>query len=355
MKSLRSTYDLLEAKFISNEEQSTFQKIEQQYDIAISGHISHNIKRTDSENLKKQFIPSKNELIQSPEELIDPIGDEDHSPVKGITHRYPDRVLLKPTHKCAVYCRFCFRREKVGDNSARLSDDELEQAFQYIEAHPKIWEVILTGGDPLFMSPDRINKIMRRLEEIPHIEIIRFHSRIPVVSPEFVNENLLTALKSAKAVYIVLHSNHPDEFSSEAVEACQKLPNAGIPLLSQSVLLKGINNSAETLEELFRTFLRNKIKPYYLHHPDMAPGTSHFRLSIEEGQAIMKELQGKLSGTALPTYVLDIPGGYGKVPLTPDFIKETNEGYIVTDINGQTHKYKSPKFTDSGLSENNSF
>ena len=340
MKSLRSSNDLLNAKLINHNESIAFQKLEKSYNIAISGHIHKAIQKHDKKSLKRQFIPKIEELNILDSELNDPIGDDTHTPVKGITHRYPDRVLLKPTHKCAVYCRFCFRREKVGDNSIRLSDEELEQAMKYIEANKQIWEVILTGGDPLFMSADHIHKTMRRLEQIPHIEIIRFHTRIPVVSPELISKKLIKTLQSSKAVFIVLHSNHPDEFTEEAIEACQKITHAGIPILSQSVLLKGINNSANTLEELFRTFLRNKIKPYYLHHPDMASGTSHFRLSIAEGQAIMQELQGKLSGTALPTYVLDIPGGYGKVPLTPQFLEKSDNGYTVTDINGKTHRYE---------------
>ena len=339
MKSLRSTADLIQANFINKQSEKDFQKIEDRYDIAISGHISQNIHHNNSDALSQQFVPQTNELNILATELEDPIGDETYTPVKGITHRYPDRVLLKPTHKCAVYCRFCFRREKVGDDSARLSDEELEQAIQYIENNKEIWEVILTGGDPLFISASRIANILRRLEAIDHLEIIRFHTRIPVVSPELISPQLLETLQSTKAIYIVLHSNHPDEFTAEAQDACAKIVKAGIPMLSQSVLLKGINNSAETLEKLFRCFLRNKIKPYYLHHPDLAPGTSHFRLTIAEGQKIMQELQGKISGTALPTYVLDIPGGYGKVPLTPQFIQNNETGYTITDVNGKTHHY----------------
>jgi lysine 2,3-aminomutase len=288
-----------------------------------------------------QFVPDVRERTATPEEMLDPIGDETHSPVKGIVHRYPDRVLLKPLHVCAVYCRFCFRREIVGPGgSGALSPAGLDAAFDYVRSHPEVWEVILTGGDPFMLSPRRISEIAAALGGIDHVKVVRWHTRVPVVDPGRVTEQLVTALKaSGKAVWVAIHANHASEFTVAARAAVARLADAGIPLVSQSVLLRGVNDDPGTLEALMRTFVENRVKPYYLHHPDLAPGTSHFRGTIAEGQAIMRGLRGRLSGLAQPTYVLDIPGGYGKVPVGPGWVEESEEGLVVTDPSGATHRY----------------
>ncbi|MEO9166853.1 MAG: lysine-2,3-aminomutase-like protein, partial [Aestuariivirga sp.] len=268
-------------------------------------------------------------------ELSDPIGDQTHSPVKGIVHRYSDRLLLTPTHTCAVYCRFCFRREKVGKADAALNKSEMDAALDYISAHPKVSEVILSGGDPLVLSDRRISEIMQRLAAIAHVQVIRIHTRVPVVEPARITPALLKILRVRPAVYMVLHVNHVAELSAPVKKTIARMARAGIPLLSQSVLLKGVNDSSEVLEDLFRTLVANRVKPYYLHQLDKAQGTSHFRVSIKRGQDLMRSLRGRLSGIAQPTYVVDIPGGHGKVPIGPTYLTE-NE---IADPQGRRHQY----------------
>ena len=284
-----------------------------------------------------QFLPDIRELDARPEERADPIGDDAHSPVEGIVHRYPDRVLLKVVHACPVYCRFCFRREMVGPKGrGGLDDAALAAAMAYIAARPEIFEVILTGGDPFILSARRARHVTRALAAIPHVKVVRWHTRVPVVDPDRVTADFVRAIRApGKAVYVAVHANHADEFTPAAEGALARLADAGIPLISQSVLLRGVNDDAGTLADLMRAFLANRVKPYYLHHPDMAPGTAHFRLSIAEGQAIVAALRGRLSGLAQPTYVLDIPGGEGKVPVGPGYLGDGE----VADWRGRRHPY----------------
>lgn len=316
-------------------------EVMERYAVAVTDEVMELIDATNpADPIARQYLPTAEELKTTPDELEDPIGDDAHSPVKGIVHRYPDRVLLKAVHVCAVYCRFCFRREKVGPGSEMLSREELQKALAYIRNTPAIWEVILTGGDPFVLSPRRLREIMEALNEIPHVQVIRFHTRVPVADPSRVTDELVEALQSDKAVYVVFHANHPRELTDKVKAVAQKFIKAGIPLLSQSTLLKGVNNDAAVLEQLFRAFTAMKVKPYYLHHPDLAPGTGHFRLTIREGQELNAQLQGKMSGIAQPHYMLDIPGGHGKVPVSRQWLAETEDGYDVTDFRGNTHKYK---------------
>lgn len=294
------------------------------------------------DGVARQFVPEAAELTIRPEELADPIGDEAHAPVPGLTHRYPDRVILHATKTCEVYCRFCFRREVVGEEGA-LPEADMASALDYVAATPAVREVILTGGDPLTLSPRRLAAVMRRLGAIPHLDVIRFHTRVPVVAPEKVTPDLLAAMGSDKAVWLVLHTNHAQELTGAARAALGRLAGAGIPLLSQTVLLRGINDDPDVLEALFRALVRAKVKPYYLHHCDLAKGTSHFRTTIAAGQAIMAALRARLSGMALPTYVLDIPGGFGKVPLGPDYLARAENGlWQVRDPKGGLHHYTDP-------------
>lgn len=314
-------------------------EVMEKYAVAVTDEVMETIiPGNESDPVARQYLPSVEELKTTPAENADPIGDEAHSPVKGIVHRYPDRVLLKPVHVCSVYCRFCFRREKVGPGSEALSPPELAAALDYIRNTKSVWEVILTGGDPFVLSPRRLAMIMEELSAIEHVQVIRFHTRVPVADPTRVTPELVAALKSAKAVYVVLHCNHAQELTDKVKAATGLLVDAGIPLLSQSTLLKGVNDNAEALENLFRKLTVMRIKPYYIHHPDRAPGTSHFRLKLSEGQELMKQLQGKLSGIALPRYMLDIPGGFGKVPATE--AEKSGDSYTVTDFNGNPHDYE---------------
>ena len=341
-RSLRTVDQLAEAGLVAYI--APLRPVAAKYAVAITPAMAALIDRDDpADPIARQFVPDPRELVTTPEEREDPIGDHAHSPVEGIVHRYPDRVLLKAVHVCPVYCRFCFRREMVGPHGlGTLSPAELDAALGYIAAHEEIWEVILTGGDPLVLSPRRLREITERLAAVPHVKIVRFHTRVPVVQPERIDASLIEALRtSGKTTYIALHANHPRELTPEACVAIARLVDAGIVMLSQSVLLRGVNDDAEVLAALMRAFVENRIKPYYLHHPDLAPGTSHFRLSIEEGQGIVAQLRGRVSGLCQPTYVLDIPGGYGKSPIAAGMVESRGGGcYEVMDFRGGRHLYE---------------
>lgn len=340
---LKSITDLERIGLVSGQDGEALVDVAARYAIAVTPAIAALINPADpADPIARQFVPDAAELMRLPEERDDPIGDDAHSPVEGIVHRYPDRVLLKAVHVCPVYCRFCFRREMVGPQGlGTLASQAMDKAFAYIAEHRQIWEVILTGGDPLVLSPRRLAVIMERLAAIEHVKIVRFHTRVPVVEPERVDQGLIDALKaSGKTTYLALHANHPREFSANARAACARLVDAGVVMVSQSVLLKGVNDDADTLASLMRTFVENRIKPYYLHHPDLAPGTSHFRMSIEEGQALVAGLRGRVSGLCQPTYILDIPGGYGKSVIGASAIRTSGDGcYTVSDFNGGEHAY----------------
>jgi lysine 2,3-aminomutase len=340
-RSLRTLEQLAEAGLVADA--ATLRPVAEKYAVAITPAMAALIDRGDAaDTIARQFVPDPAELMTTPEERDDPIGDHAHSPVEGIVHRYPDRVLLKAVHVCPVYCRFCFRREMVGPHGlGTLTAQELEAALGYIAAHEEVWEVILTGGDPLILSPRRLSGMMERLAAIPHLKVVRFHSRVPVVEPERIDEALIAALMSSgKATYVAIHVNHPRELTVAARAACARLLEGGMVLLSQSVLLRGVNDDPEVLAALMRAFVETRIKPYYLHHPDLAPGTSHFRLSIAEGQALVAALRGRVSGLCQPTYVLDIPGGYGKTPIAAGMIEDKGAGcYAVSDFRGNVHAY----------------
>ncbi len=337
---------LLAEGLVAPDEADGLRQVAERYAVALSPTVLALAKAKPDGPVALQFVPDVRELGTTPEERVDPIGDKVHAPVKGIVHRYPDRVLLKPLHACSVYCRFCFRREQTGPGGEALTDAELETALDYVRDRPAIWEVILTGGDPMILSARRLKRIVRALDGIPHVGVIRLHTRVPVVSPELVTPGRLAALKATdSAVYIAIHCNHADELTHEARRAVAALADAGIPLLGQSVLLRGVNDSVEALDTLFRAMVRLRIKPYYLHHPDLAPGTAHFRTSLGEGRALVGALRGRLSGIAQPMYVLDIPGGHGKVPAGPCYLQEFDDGtWSVTDPRGNSHAYppKSP-------------
>ncbi|MCZ4090706.1 lysine-2,3-aminomutase-like protein [Sinorhizobium psoraleae] len=340
---IRTERELVDAGLVAPAAEEAVARVTLRYAVAISPTIADLIDRQDTgDPIARQFVPDIAELTQTPEERADPIGDGAHSPVSGIVHRYPDRVLLKAVHVCPVYCRFCFRREMVGPQGlGTIAPAELDAAIAYIAEHSEIWEVILTGGDPLVLSPRRLHEIMERLGAIDHVKIVRFHTRVPVVEPGRVDAELVQALKaSGKTTYVALHANHPRELTPQARAASARLIDAGIVMVSQSVLLKGVNDDAAVLAELMRAFVETRIKPYYLHHPDLAPGTSHFRLTIEEGQALVAALRGRVSGLCQPTYILDIPGGHGKAVVGASTIAAEGGGcYTVTDFRGNEHAY----------------
>src|SRR5579862_1140159 len=338
-KSLRTPADLANARLIGRDRLAALQHVAASYAVAITPAVAALIDQTDPHDpIARQFVPDARELQGRSEENPDPIGDSAFSPVEGIVHRYPDRVLLKLVNACAVYCRFCFRREMVGPGRGGLSPKALAAALDYIRTHKQIWEVILTGGDPLVLSARRLKAVTTELAAIEHVKVLRIHTRVPAVSPERVSGALVHALRvNKKASYVVLHANHPRELSKKARAACARLIDAGIPMLAQTVLLRGVNDDAQTLAALMRVLVECRIKPYYLHHADLAPGTAHLRTTIAEGQELMRTLHGRTSGLCQPAYVLDIPGGYGKSPIGPNYLSA--DGLMVQDFMGRNHGY----------------
>jgi lysine 2,3-aminomutase len=350
---LREPSELVACGLAQATDIADLEKVAARYAVAVTPAIAALIDPSDPDDpIARQFLPSAEELVSHPNESADPIGDHAHSPVAGIVHRYPDRVLFKLVHVCAVYCRFCFRREMVGPGkSTALSPAAYGAALDYIRAHPEVWEVILTGGDPLMLSPRRLTEIMTDLATIDHVSIIRIHTRVPVADPARITAEMTAALKVKNATtWVALHANHARELTDNARAACAGLIDAGIPMVSQSVLLRGVNDNAEALEALMRAFVECRIKPYYLHHGDLAPGTSHLRTTLAQGQELMRSLRGRVSGLCQPEYVLDIPGGHGKAPVGPNYLSEANSpserreqlvetSYLVTDYCGDVHLY----------------
>jgi lysine 2,3-aminomutase len=354
LRTLREPAELVAESLASAEAMPALQRVAARYAVAITPALLDLIDRADPDDpIARQFVPSAAELETQPGENADPIGDHPHSPVSGIVHRYPDRVLFKLVHVCAVYCRFCFRREMVGpgkDNA--LSDAAYRAAIDYIRSHGEIWEVILTGGDPLMLAPRRLREIMADLAAIDHVKVIRLHTRLPVADPARISDEMVAALKvEGGTTWVALHANHARELTGPARDACARLVDAGIPMVSQSVLLRGVNDSFAALSELMRAFVECRIKPYYLHHGDLAPGTAHLRTTLAEGQELMRQLRGRVSGLCQPDYVIDIPGGAGKSPVGPNYVLESRDivagardaepetRYRIVDYCGDVHLY----------------
>ena len=330
---LRQASELVAEGLAPEQALAELERVAARYAVAVTPAVAELIDSNDPDDpIARQYIPDARELDARSNERDDPIGDNAHAPVDGIVHRYPDRVLFKLVHVCAVYCRFCFRREMVGPGKeTALSREAYTTALDYIRNHDEIWEVILTGGDPLMLSPRRLAEIMGDLAAIDHVKIIRLHTRVPVADPARVSDEMVAALRvKGASIWVALHANHPREFTDAARSACARMIDAGIPMVSQSVLLRGVNDDAKTLTALMRGFVENRIKPYYLHHGDLAPGTGHLRTTIAEGQALMRALRGTVSGLCQPDYVLDIPGGFGKAPIGPGYLSRDG----MTDVNG---------------------
>ncbi len=342
-KPLLSVADLVGAGLLPQARAPALSAVEARYSVAVSEELAALIDRADpADPIARQFLPDARELETRPQELSDPIGDDAHSPTPGLVHRYPDRVLLKLLTVCPVYCRFCFRREAVGRGKGDvLAPEAVAAALAYIRAHREIFEVILTGGDPLALSARRLRAAAEGLRDIPHVALLRVHSRAPTAAPELVTPERLDALSAGgKALYVVLHVNHARELTANARAAIARLRGAGATLLAQTVLLAGVNDDPATLEELMRALLALHIKPYYLHHPDLAPGTGHFRLTLDEGRRIYAELGRRVSGLAVPKYVLDIPGGFGKIPADgARLTREETGGWRALDRLGGVHAY----------------
>ncbi|MBI5261667.1 MAG: lysine-2,3-aminomutase-like protein [Bradyrhizobium sp.] len=353
-RTLREVADLVAQGLVPPAAQAELEGVASRYAVAITPELARLIDTSDpADPIARQFVPSAEELVAQAGERADPIGDHAYSPVAGIVHRYPDRVLFKLIHVCAVYCRFCFRREMVGPGKeTALSDSAYQTALDYIRSHREIWEVILTGGDPLMLSPRRLSEVINDLAAIDHVRIIRIHTRVPVADPARISGEMVQALKvNGTTVWIALHANHARELTMRVRAACGRLVDAGIPMVSQSVLLRGVNDNIGALEALMRALVECRIKPYYLHHGDLAPGTAHLRTTLEAGQELMRALRGRVSGLCQPEYVLDIPGGNGKSPVGPTYLERAqniaagkDEGgnetrYRVADYCGEVHLY----------------
>ncbi|WP_114393218.1 lysine-2,3-aminomutase-like protein [Oleisolibacter albus] len=342
-RTLRRPAELVEQGLVSAERLPALEAVARSFAVAVTPAMAAAIDPADpADPIAAQFVPSEAELTVLPEERADPIGDEPFSPVKGIVHRYHDRVLLKPVHVCPIYCRFCFRREMVGPGGEGLDAAELDAALAYIASRPQIWEVVMTGGDPMILAPRRMAELVERLNAIAHLGLVRIHTRVPIVDPDRITAELVAALKGSRIpTWVMLHSNHWQELTQAARAAIGRLVDAGIPMLAQTVLLKGINDDVETLTRTFRALVGARVKPHYLHHGDLAKGTSHFRTSLAEGQALMRALRGDVSGLCQPTYVLDIPGGHGKVPVGPGYLTDHGDGqWTVEDPRGNRHAYR---------------
>jgi lysine 2,3-aminomutase len=275
----------------------------------------------------KQCVPDKVEL-EDIEGFEDPLQEDAMSPVPNITHRYPDRALFLTTSQCGMYCRFCTRKRKVG-NSDKISMKELESAFKYLEKHTEIRDVVMSGGDPLMLTDTMLEKILKRLRQIPHIEIIRLGTKMPCVLPHRITQKLVDMIKKYHPIYVNTHFNHPWEITPESTKACEMLANAGIPVSNQAVLMKGVNDEAEVMRELFTKLLKIRVRPYYLYMADETRGANHFRTTLDKGIEIMQKLRGYTSGLAIPHFVIDAPGGGGKIPILPQYVLHRDEDRVV--------------------------
>ncbi|MCA2959205.1 MAG: KamA family radical SAM protein [Silvanigrellales bacterium] len=335
-KGLIEPVQLVREGLVGQQEAHALDAVKDVFDIRVPQAFLAGIRAGDA-TLARQVVPRLEELVFLPEELEDPIGDERFSPVEGLTHRYPDRALLKVTYQCASYCRFCFRRYKVSDADNNLGAEGLERAFEYLRAHTEIREVILTGGDPLSLTDAKLAPVFQSLAGLSHVAIVRIHTRIPTVLPERVTPELLAVFRrSGKAVWVVAHINAVSELTDVAKASLGRLVDGGIPVLAQSVLLKGVNDSHEALVALYRSLVTLRVVPYYLHYPDLARGTNHFRVPLSRALALVRGLRGNLSGFAIPRLILDIPGGTGKIVVEPEWARQTGpQTWVFTSpVNG---------------------
>jgi len=309
--------------------------------MAITPHFAGLMDKNDPDcPVRRQAVPSLDEFKTSIHELADPCGEEQDMVVPGLVHRYPDRVLLLVTDACAMYCRHCTRRRIVGSSEEPLGERKLEDAIEYIRKNDKIRDVLISGGDALLLSDSKLGSLLKSLRSISHIEIIRIGTRVPITLPQRITKELVTVLKSYHPLFMSIHINHPKELSPEAKEALGMLADAGIPLGSQTVLLKGINDKPAVMMELVHELLKNRVRPYYLYQCDLAAGTEHFRTPVTAGIKIIESLRGFTTGYAIPTFVIDAPGGGGKVPINPEYIiSKTRKAVIVKNYQGKVYVY----------------
>ncbi len=313
------------------------EQVAAKYPLRINSYYLDLIKKS-GEPLYRQAVPDLRELHDK-EGMVDPLDEENLSPVPNLVHKYPDRALFLVCSECAMYCRFCTRKRKVGKKEMVINDKTIAAGLEYLQATPEIKEVLLSGGDPLMLTDQKIDRLLEAIGKIPSIEVIRIGTRIPCTLPMRITPGLTAILKKHHPLYINTHFNHPAEITEEAARACTRLADAGIPLGCQTVLLRGINDDSEIIKKLLRKLLAIRVKPYYLFQADLTRGTEHFRTRIETGLEIMQELIGHVSGMAIPTFALDAPGGGGKIPLTPDYVDHLGESLEFTTYKGLPCSY----------------
>ena len=331
IKNRLSTHKELEKLLkLTPEEKAGFKKSKGRLAMAITPYFFSLIDREDPNcPIRKQAIPTIGELSVSPGEMVDPCGEDTHTPVSGLVHRYPDRVLLMVTDSCAMYCRYCTRNRLVGIEKPPLSKKRFEDVLLYLKSKKNVRDVLISGGDPLMLKTDHLEYYISRLAKIPHIEMIRIGTRVPVTLPMRIDDELIEMLKRYHPLYMSIHFSHPRELAPEVKEACKRLADAGIPLGSQTVLLKGINDKPAIMKKLFHELLKVRVRPYYLYQCDPARGTSHFRTPVATGVKIIEKLRGHTTGYALPTFVIDAPGGGGKIPMGPSYLISSDNGKVV--------------------------
>jgi len=312
--------------------------------LGITPHFFNLIHPTDPDcPIRRQVVPRIEEMTTAPEELSDPCGEDSHMPVPGLVHRYPDRVLFLVTDRCASYCRYCTRSRVVSGVGAQQLDSQHEAAFSYLEAHPEVRDVLLSGGDALLFSDNKLDRILTRLRQIPHIEFVRIGTRIPIFLPQRITQGLCDMLRKHHPLWISIHTNHPRELTSEVRDALGRLADAGIPLGNQSVLLSGVNDSVDVQRALVHKLLMCRVRPYYLYQCDLISGSSHLRTEVSKGLQIIEHLRGHTSGYAVPQFVIDAPGGGGKVPINPDYVLERDASRtLIRNYEGNTYSYPEP-------------
>ncbi|MDP3358580.1 MAG: lysine 2,3-aminomutase [Lutibacter sp.] len=315
---------------LSEEEKENLSKTLKKFKMAITPYYAALMDKEDRDcPVRMLAVPELNELFVDDSDLDDPLHEDVDSPVPGLTHRYPDRALLLVTHECSMYCRHCTRRRIVGDSSEKMDNKHLEQAFEYIRNTPQLRDIVISGGDPLILSDEKLDYILTELRKIDHIEIIRIGSRMPVVLPQRITDKFCEMLKKHHPIYVNTHFNHPKEVTEDAKIACEKLANSGVNVGNQSVLLRGINDCSNIMKKLVHELLRIRVRPYYIYQCDLSEGISHFRTAISKGIEIIENLRGHTSGLAVPTFVVDAPGGGGKIPVMPTYLISQNEKRVV--------------------------
>lgn len=339
---------------LSDQKKENLSKTLAKFKMAITPYYAALMDKKDKNcPVRMLAVPALNELFVAPSDLDDPLHEDVDSPVPGLTHRYPDRALLLVTHECSMYCRHCTRRRIVGDVDENMAKGHLEKAFEYIRNTSEIRDVIISGGDPLILSDQKIDYILSELRKIEHVEIIRIGSRMPVVLPQRITEEFCEIIKKHHPVYINTHFNHPKEITEDAKIACEKLANAGVNLGNQSVLLKGVNDCPNIMKKLSHELLKIRVRPYYIYQCDLSEGISHFRTKVSKGIEIIENLRGHTSGLAVPTFVVDAPGGGGKIPVMPNYLISQNKKKVVLrNYESVVATYSQPDYVEDHDSEN---